>query len=51
MDQVDVTSTTGTFGILPGHVPVIAVLKPGLLSVYEKEKVTKYFGKINLIIG
>ncbi len=45
--QVDVSSMTGTFGILPGHVPIIAVLKPGLLSVYEsdKDKVTKFFGK------
>ena len=44
VNQVDVTSTTGSFGILPGHVPVINVLQPGLVSVYENDKVTKFFG-------
>lgn len=39
------SSTTGSFGILPMHVPSIAVLKPGLVTVYEEEKTVKYFGK------
>ena len=38
-------STTGTFGILPHHVPSIAVLQPGLITVYETDKTQKYFGK------
>ena len=42
--QVDVSSTTGTFGILPHHVPSIAVLQPGLVTVYETDKTQKYFG-------
>lgn len=46
MKQVDVTSTTGTFGILPNHVPAISVLKPGLISVYEDDKIQKFFGMI-----
>ncbi|XP_019856073.1 PREDICTED: ATP synthase subunit delta, mitochondrial-like, partial [Amphimedon queenslandica] len=42
--QVDVSSTNGSFGILPSHVPAIAVLKPGLVNVYENESTTaKYF--------
>ncbi|CAI8057834.1 ATP synthase subunit delta, mitochondrial [Geodia barretti] len=41
--QVDVSSTTGTFGILPHHVPSIAVLQPGLVTVYETDKTQKYF--------
>ena len=44
--QVDVSSTTGTFGILPNHVPAISVLKPGLVVVYEQDdKQNKFFGK------
>ena len=43
--QVDVPSTTGSFGILPNHVPSIAVLKPGVVNVYESDKITKFFGK------
>lgn len=46
MKQVDVNSTTGTFGILPNHVPTISVLKPGLVVVYEQDdKKNKFFGK------
>ena len=43
--QVDVNSTTGSFGILPMHVPSISVLKPGLVTVYEVDKTVKYFGE------
>lgn len=35
--QVDVPSFSGNFGILPKHVPTLAVLKPGVVSVYEDE--------------
>lgn len=30
-------SFSGNFGILPLHVPTLAVLKPGVVSVYEDE--------------
>lgn len=44
--QVDVTSTTGSFGILPSHVPAVSVLKPGLVTVYEDDsKTVRYFGE------
>lgn len=33
--QVDVPSFSGNFGILPKHVPILAVLKPGVVSVIE----------------
>ncbi|CAG9858968.1 unnamed protein product, partial [Phyllotreta striolata] len=33
--QVDVPSFSGSFGILPAHVPTLAVLKPGVVTVYE----------------
>lgn len=35
--QVDVPSFSGDFGILAAHVPTLAVLKPGIVSVYEKD--------------
>lgn len=35
--QVDVPSFSGAFGILPKHVPTLAVLKPGVVTVYEQD--------------
>lgn len=35
--QVDVPSFSGSFGILPNHVPTLAVLKPGVVTVYESD--------------
>lgn len=39
--QVDVPSFSGAFGILPKHVPTLAVLKPGVVTVYEEDGSTK----------
>jgi F-type H+-transporting ATPase subunit delta len=41
--QVDVPSFSGSFGILPNHVPLLAVLRPGVVTVHEGEGVKKYF--------
>lgn len=41
--QVDVPSFSGSFGILPAHVPSLAVLKPGVVTVYEQEGGSKKF--------
>merc|ERR1711884_981417 len=42
--QVDVPSFSGSFGILPNHVPALAVLKPGVVTVYEDGgEVKKFF--------
>lgn len=43
VDMVIVPATTGHMGVLPGHVPTIAELKPGVLSVHEGNDVSKYF--------
>jgi hypothetical protein len=46
--QVNVPSTSGDFGILPNHVPVIATLKPGVVAVFENASDNagkKYFGE------
>lgn len=39
--QVDVPSFSGSFGILPKHVPTLAVLQPGVVTVYETDGQTK----------
>jgi len=39
--QVDVPSFSGSFGILPNHVPTLAVLRPGVVTVYEEEGKSK----------
>ena len=37
-----IPATSGEFGVLPGHVPTIAQLKPGLLAVHvEADKNVK----------
>lgn len=39
--QVDVPSFSGAFGILPKHVPTLAVLKAGVVTVYENDGTAK----------
>lgn len=42
--QVDVPSMSGNFGILANHVPMLAVLKPGVINIFETEgESKKYF--------
>jgi len=41
--QVDVPSFSGAFGIMPNHVPTLAVLKPGVVTVIEQDGQTKKF--------
>jgi F-type H+-transporting ATPase subunit epsilon len=33
VDQVDVPGAEGDFGVLAGHAPVVAVIRPGILTV------------------
>jgi F-type H+-transporting ATPase subunit epsilon len=33
VDQVDVPGTEGDFGVLAGHAPVVASIRPGILTV------------------
>jgi F-type H+-transporting ATPase subunit delta len=39
--QIDVPSFSGSFGILPNHVPSLAVLRPGVVTVFENEGAVK----------
>lgn len=41
--QVDVPSLTGSFGILPNHVPILSVLRPGVVTVHSGGSTERYF--------
>merc|ERR1711860_274671 len=41
--QVDVPTLAGSFGILPNHVPTLAVLKPGVINIFEEDGSAKKF--------
>ena len=43
VDQVDVPGAEGEFGVLPRHAPVMAMIKPGALRVYNNGAVRKIF--------
>ena len=42
VDQVDVPGLEGDFGILAHHAPTVALLRPGLLTVYAGGAQTKF---------
>ena len=42
---MDVPTFSGNFGILPDHVPTLAVLKPGVITVFEED------GSSNKVFG
>lgn len=42
--QVDVSTLSGSVGLLANHVPILAALRPGIVTVHETEgKVNRYF--------
>jgi F-type H+-transporting ATPase subunit epsilon len=41
VDQVDVPGSEGDFGVLAGHAPLIALMRPGVLTVYAGGEQTK----------
>jgi len=43
VDMVLVPGTDGDFGILPGHVPTVSQLRPGVVSVTSGSETSKYF--------
>jgi F-type H+-transporting ATPase subunit epsilon len=36
VEQVDVPGSEGDFGVLAGHAPLIATLRPGILTIYRE---------------
>lgn len=41
--QVDVPSYSGSIGFLADHVPLLAVIKPGVITVFEEDGDSKRF--------
>jgi F-type H+-transporting ATPase subunit epsilon len=35
VEQVDVPGSEGDFGVLPGHAPLVAMLRPGIMTIYK----------------
>src|SRR5262245_48771945 len=52
VDQVDIPGVEGDFGVLAGHAPVIAAIRPGIITVHaggtrEKIIVTGGIAEVN----
>lgn len=41
VDQVDIPGTEGDFGVLAGHSPTVATIRPGILTVKANGKETR----------
>ncbi len=39
VDMVVVPGTEGDFGVLAGHAPMIATVRPGVIDIYEGERI------------
>ena len=47
VDQVDVPGSEGEFGVLAGHAPLVATLKPGVITVHagsERQRIVVFGG-------
>ena len=38
VDQVDVPGVEGDFGVLAGHAPLVATVRPGIMTIFEGGK-------------
>lgn len=43
VEMVVVPGSEGNFGVLPGHAPLISLIRPGMIEVYENRVVTQRF--------
>jgi F-type H+-transporting ATPase subunit epsilon len=41
VDMVVIPGTEGDFGVLPGHSLLISMIRPGVINVYEGDRVTE----------
>jgi F-type H+-transporting ATPase subunit epsilon len=41
VEMVVVPGTEGNFGVLPGHAPLISTIRPGMIEIYEGQRVTR----------
>lgn len=37
VDMVEFNTTEGEIGVLPGHIPLTVIVKPGILNIYEEQ--------------
>jgi len=37
-DMVEFNTTEGEIGVLPGHIPLTVIVKPGILTIYKGEE-------------
>jgi F-type H+-transporting ATPase subunit epsilon len=47
VDQVDIPGTEGDFGVLAGHAPIVAGIRPGILTIFtgtERQKIIIHGG-------
>jgi F-type H+-transporting ATPase subunit epsilon len=42
VDQVDLPGVEGDFGVLAGHVPIVALLRPGIITVRSGGAIDKF---------
>ena len=40
-DMVEFNTTEGEIGVLPGHIPMTVIVKPGILCIHEPEEEKK----------
>lgn len=44
VSQVVIPGSEGNIGILPGHAPLLTLLRPGVVTIYEEDKIlTRFF--------
>jgi len=43
VDMVTIPASSGEMGVLPQHVPTVAQMKPGVVTVVNGDKIEKYF--------
>lgn len=41
VDMLEMNTTEGEIGILPGHIPMTVIIKPGVVRIYETNGETK----------
>ncbi len=41
VDMLEFNTTEGEIGVLPGHIPMTVIIKPGIMTIYETGKEEK----------
>lgn len=39
VDMIEFNTTEGEIGVLPGHIPMTVIIKPGVLTITEKDEI------------